>query len=665
MKRYVLAAAIASVLVGCQSTGNGQKEFDVSQQLASVGNYAEAVAYLQQALSKEPKNEKYSSLLANYKTKASAKRLSEVKKILATDPLTSDSLTAASAMVEEASTFTPNLAEIGSLKSEVEKQRGLLVEKVKQLYGQARDAIDARDWVKAQMLLAKIKPIYPSFEAAQPLINQVSSEGTRDYLIQARDAYKSYDFENAKLLARKALIIDRNNAIAKKIEADSNTNNNQAFFKNLAASSLDNKNWQQAIFACDKVLAFSSFDSDCQAWRTSAIEKQADELVEQGSRLLREGYIARAIQITKSIEEMMGRARTAKVQALKSAVIDRTDMLIQQHVEDGYYGVAWYFNELLEDLDPLIPSLFTTGRDIEDRIAERVIKSIAVFPFNSPSYSEDSGELISGKLRADLFDNASQDTKILERENLGSILEEMKLGQVGVISELEAKEMGRLYGIDIGIMGSVMLFKVDESKSESTETVRYEVDQEIKDNIEFLNWKALNPKPSKEDLAKAPQAKIMQPVYAEKEYTVRKAKKVGFIEISYRIVDISTGENIDVDTITERVIREDTGNDGVKDANIKYDPLDIATDTEMLQSMAETVVEKLSRKVLQPLRNRELSYFKEGEELYLKRKENLMAFEKFVDALFDERIKSNANSPISAKVNVYIKEIADAHKFVN
>tara|TARA_Y100000780_G_scaffold108786_1_gene98336 strand:+ start:946 stop:1419 length:474 start_codon:yes stop_codon:yes gene_type:complete len=157
----------------------------------------------------------------------------------------------------------------------------------------------------------------------------------------------------------------------------------------------------------------------------------------------------------------------------------------------------------------------------------------------------------------------------------------------------------------------------------------------------------------------------MVPVYAEKEYTVNKAKKVGFIEISYRIVDVSTGQNVSVDTIRSRLVKEDVGNDGVKDANIAYDPLEIATDTEMLQMMADQVVEDLSRKVLQPLRNREVDYFEAGEELLLKRKESLEALERFVDAKFDERVKSNVNSPISAKIDGYMKQIIETYQFKN
>jgi hypothetical protein len=37
MRRYVLAALVLSALAGCQSTGKGKKEFDVSQQLVQPG----------------------------------------------------------------------------------------------------------------------------------------------------------------------------------------------------------------------------------------------------------------------------------------------------------------------------------------------------------------------------------------------------------------------------------------------------------------------------------------------------------------------------------------------------------------------------------------------------------------------------------------------------
>ena len=64
-----------------------------------------------------------------------------------------------------------------------------------------------------------------------------------------------------------------------------------------------------------------------------------------------------------------------------------------------------------------------------------------------------------------------------------------------------------------------------------------------------------------------------------------------------------------------------------------------------MQNLTLEVVAELGREVLKPLRNLEKKYFQEGESL-LKRKQNLQAAVKFIDALFDERLKSVANSPI-------------------
>ncbi|MCP3866463.1 MAG: CsgG/HfaB family protein [Pseudomonadota bacterium] len=665
MRRYVLAALVLSALAGCQSTGKGKKEFDVSQQLAAAGNYAEAIAYLQQAIAKEPDNKQYAAQLSNMRLKASQDLLGQAQALLNAASVDINAIDKAESLVNEAKQFSPTLPAIGELEAKISTSRTALIDEVKEKYSEALALIDRQDWVRANLTLQQVQKLYPNFEASVPLASRIKTEGTRDYLLQAKKAFVNYEFEDAKLAARKASMLDPTNAIAKKMAADADSKNTPVFFKNLAAESVDIQNWSLVEFACDKVLAMSGDDQDCRTWKVTAVEKQVDEKVLEGTRLLQQGYIARAVKLSIEIDEATGGALPPRAAALRNAVVSRAEDIAIEYMDNGNYGVAWYMYELIGKLDPLMEGLFEKSRDVQDKIRERVIKSIAVFDFKSPSYNMDAGGLIAGKLISNLFNNASKDINILERENLKSILEEMKLGQIGVVSEDTAKEMGRLYGIDVAIMGSVLLFKVDQTRSESAETVRYQVGQEIQDNIDFLNWKALNPNPKKDELQSAPQAKIMVPVYAEKEYTVTKAKKVGFIEISYRIVDVSTGQNVSVDTIRSRLVKEDEGNDGVKDANVPYDPLEIATDTEMLQLMADQVVEDLSRKVLQPLRNREVGYFEQGEEFLLRRKEPIAALEQFINAMFDEKVKSNINSPISSKIDGYVEQIIDTYQFKN
>ena len=62
--------------------------------------------------------------------------------------------------------------------------------------------------------------------------------------------------------------------------------------------------------------------------------------------------------------------------------------------------------------------------------------------------------------------------------------------------------------------------------------------------------------------------------------------------------------------------------------------------------MTEEVVTELSREALRPLQNLEKTYFEKGEQ-YLRRRDNLLAAENFVNTIFDEKMKMIQNSPVT------------------
>ena len=329
----------------------------------------------------------------------------------------------AESLVNEAKQFSPTLPAIGELKAKISTSRTALIDEVKEKYSEALALIDRQDWVRANLTLQQVQKLYPNFEASVPLASRIKTEGTRDYLLQAKKAFVNYEFEDAKLAARKASMLDPTNAIAKKMAADADSKNTPVFFKNLAAESVDIQNWSLVEFACDKVLAMSGDDQDCRTWKVTAVEKQVDEKVLEGTRLLQQGYIARAVKLSIEIDEATGGALPPRAAALRNAVVSRAEDIAIEYMDNGNYGVAWYMYELIGKLDPLMEGLFEKSRDVQDKIRERVIKSIAVFDFKSPSYNMDAGGLIAGKLISNLFNNASKDINILERENLKSILE--------------------------------------------------------------------------------------------------------------------------------------------------------------------------------------------------------------------------------------------------
>ena len=229
------------------------------------------------------------------------------------------------------------------------------------------------------------------------------------------------------------------------------------------------------------------------------------------------------------------------------------------------------------------------------------------------------------------------------------------MGQIGIVSSQTAKEMGRVYGIDVAVMGSVLRYNVDSTSYSDTKSVIYKV-KKTEENIEFLNWKAKHPNPTEEQLKLAPTPYIEKFVDVEKQYNVSTHKKVAFVTVSFRIVDVDTGENILVDTIPRTKIAKDETSAGVQIAGIKYDPLEISTDTQLLQDLTEEVVAELGREGLKPLKNLEKTYFEMGE-MSLNRRNIFLAAEHFTDAIFDEKVKMIKDSPFTKQALKHLETI--------
>jgi len=119
---------------------------------------------------------------------------------------------------------------------------------------------------------------------------------------------------------------------------------------------------------------------------------------------------------------------------------------------------------------------------------------------------------------------------------------------------------------------------------------------------------------------------------------------------------VSTGENIQVKTIERKEVVEDEGSAGLPEANVKYDPVDIPSDTELLQKMTEEVVTELGREALRPLPTLEKKYFEKGQQ-HLRRRDGIQAAEGFVNSIFNEKMKMIHSSPLSEKATENLDDI--------
>ncbi|MFC1858812.1 CsgG/HfaB family protein [Thermodesulfobacteriota bacterium] len=653
--RVGLAALLVIYLGAC--VGSGKKEYDVGMQLSAAGKYKEAIAYLNQAIEKEPNNKEYQQALSDMKEKLVNQFVDQGAGALTSQsPVTIGAINKAKAELTKAQEIDPAHPAVKGLSSNVEKAEDALVADVRKLYADAKQFSTAGKWLEAYFNLQQVQSRFPNYEDSFQLLSKVSDEGSSDFYQQAKARFDEDDFRGAKSYLRHALSLKADYAEARELLSLAEERDSKGYFIEQAREAVMAQKWDTAVDNYRRALEYEPADQDLRQLIVHVRNKAGQYYIRKARSQMDSGWLLKAFEIYDVAGRNIQDSGDYQLNSLRNDLTSRAKFLAAQFKDQGQYGAAWYWYTQIQEIDPEYPEIFYLTQEMEDNIKARVQKSIAVFDFSSPSGSEDAGIIVANNLITFLFNNASGDIKILERENLKSILEEMKLGSMGVVSAQSAKEMGRVYGIDVAIMGSVLLFKVDTTVSEGTKSVRYQVGEKIEDNIEYLNWKAKNPNPSSEQIAQAPPAKIKLPEFKEKDYLVSNHKKVGFVQLSFRIVDVRTGENIQVRTIERKETAEDETSAGLPEADVKFDSLQISTNTELLQKMTDEVVADLGRETLRPLQNQEKEYFQDGEN-FLRRRDKLQAAESFVNAIFNENLKRIQESPISQKSEENIADI--------
>ena len=100
----------------------------------------------------------------------------------------------------------------------------------------------------------------------------------------------------------------------------------------------------------------------------------------------------------------------------------------------------------------------------------------------------------------------------------------------------------------------------------------------------------------------------------------------------------------------------------MSDAGIEFDPMEISTDTEILQTLTEQIVAHMGAAVLQPLEKLETSLFNDGKE-----NERRMQFEAAVESytysIFNEKVKSISSSQDSIEAQKRIDNILARFRF--
>ncbi len=571
-KRFVkFAILFLFILVFILSCTSGKKDFEVGMDYSNSEEYGEAIKYLERAVSAEPENMEYKENLLKIKTIVCKKHIVNAENFLSlNDNDTIETINNAKNEYDKGKQLLPEYSGILELNQKILKAENRFKNEIRTFYNNGKKSLKSEKWVKAYNNFQKIDERYRGYEDTSSLLEKTISSGVSILFKKAEESFDKEDFKKARKNLKDVLILDGNHSPSVDLLKKAQGNDNMRYFVNEAEIAKNDKDWDRAIYSYNRALKYDRRNRSLLKLIPQVEKKAGLYYVEIAHQEIKEGNLLKAFKTKEKSDKYFKKRKHRKQKKLTRELAKHAKSAADQYKKSKQYGLAYFWYKKIKEISPGFRRIFYLERDMEDKIKKRVVKSIAVYDFTTPQDHKDAGIILANNLNTFLFKNSSKDVKIIEREKLKSIIEEMQLGQSGVVSESSAHEMGAIHGIDTAIQGSVMIYKVETTKSTTIKTATYKTGKtEIQDNMEYLNWKARHPRATQMQLNAAPPAKIRVPVTAEKDYPVTRYKKVGFVHVSYSMIDILTGEKIFVDTIKEKMTITDSTNAGFPKAKIK------------------------------------------------------------------------------------------------
>ena len=621
--------------------------FKQGQDFVKDNRWEEAVIYFQKAVSEDPDNQEYKDALAGAKHQVVRARLVKAKQAYASAGQNFVALERVAKEADALLSMDSNDPEVKSFQATVKGQINSLQTNLKTLYQQSEKDMQAEDWIAAMNKLKKVAEIFPNYEDTANRLKRCQSEGARSLYQQAINLGKEDDWKAASETFKQAMELNPNYLDVARQYKDAQKKDNSIYYVTQAAKAEAAQKFDRAVMLYEKAMDYPQSDPGLKTKMEELKAKAGNIYFQESMARLKD---AKLYDSYKKIE--LARKYLPAIQdnpqyadhmsQLFAALMKRAD----KYVEKEMWGNALVWMQKVEALNPDYPELFQKMNDVKDPITRRVRKSIAVFDFGAPSTEKDAGKIAANKLIAFLHKNASVDLRIIERENLQSILREMQLSQTGLVDIKTAQSVGKMRGIDTFIMGDVLQFSHKYTDNPSVNQVKVLVDEEDIRNPEFSDWLMVHQKPSEDELKLAPPRTIKKNNYQLISYKKGVAKITALLEISFKLVDTQTGEII-ANTVSGKLIKEDEYQDGLPIAKIAQNPLELPTEAEVLDELTNDKISEMGRNVLKHFQSLEVEYFNKGQD-WQKRRNYEAAIEKYIDAVYDEKLKG-ITTPISKK----------------
>jgi hypothetical protein len=269
-------------------------------------------------------------------------------------------------------------------------------------------------------------------------------------------------------------------------------------------------------------------------------------------------------------------------------------------------------------LVPQEDEIFKFHRDCEDKVDATLHVQIGIAAFDTPKKEPDMGTEFSDSLISYLNHTRPYGIDIVERSKIDQAIKEKdrNLGQAA-----------QLLGTNLFIVGNVSTLTVDKQQSQREISKRMKVGTDTVPNPQYEsnvrqygantgNWPSV------------PAQTIEKERFELIKYKRGEARMQGVMTVSVRIFTTDKGAITQADTFTAEEEAKDVFQDGVPEAGIKDDPLELPTELTMKQNLRNKLVKEVATWVLKNFECRQGRYFVEANA-YLDRRET----EKAVKAL--------------------------------
>lgn len=646
MIRIIVIAALSFLVAGCNNPG--KDSFELGRQLERQGRMDEALTLYQEAIAKEQDNQEYRLALAQARSTSASRIVEQGRKKLQSGAMTYDMLRSAQMDVDKALKSDPASSDARVLAESVKVQMDAMLKRAELLYSAAGKLSESRDWPAALSKLKEIRQFYPSYLDLPIKLPQTENAALAHYLKEVERCKAEDDLSGMISGLEHALSIQPSNQQLVAMLSDTKSKNTPAARFEKAQQFAKQQNWIKTVEYLRRVQALNP-DPPLQVKISEMKSLAAQKTVVQANKHIeRKNLYGAYLSLSACLEFSPDTLKEGgDAFDIKKKLVSEMVAKSQELEGAGMIGAAWYWLDLSQKLGGIDRETQQRLQGIKDKLRKRVVKKIAIMDFTPPTNSTDAGRLVTDSLLSYMTKNASSDVKILARDVLGAIIKEIEFGQAGLYDIETAKKTGKLKGTDVFIFGSVLQYNVEKSAEESSKMVNVSVAKKKVANPAYNSWIQANPSPNETERATAPPQLLDEDIRETVRYKVGTHKKTASVALSFRVVDVESGEVVITKTIKSRKEAQDSFSEGVEFANIPYDPLVLPPDAELLEKAVEEGIAELGHLVLSRFQNLQSSYLNSAE-LLARKGQMEMSVERYIDAMFAEEVK-NVSSQISVK----------------